>query len=131
VSATILRFPGSAIESGLSAREISDIRAGIASLPGMWRMEVGMARNQPDAPGSAGPAFEVRVYPGRRHTLPDRKFTLAKVDGLVDVVLWADPRVFTDGFSPFGRYRSVGAAIEAIHRDIELMPSFWGISARA
>jgi hypothetical protein len=89
----------------LVGRDLTDISAGVAELPGNWRLDA--------TESVTGGAETARIVPPRGSALPD--FAFARREGFITVRMNA---AGSAGSLVFGVFATANAALDAIHNDI-------------
>ena len=89
----------------LVGRDLTDIAAGVAELPGNWRLDT--------TDSIAGGAESARILPPRDSVLPH--FALARREGFITVRMIA---AGSAGSLVFGVFATANGALDAIHNDV-------------
>ena len=89
----------------LVGRDLTDIAAGVAELPGNWRLDT--------TESITGGAESARILPPRGSALPH--FAFARREGFITVRMIA---AGSAGSLVFGVFATANAALDAIHNDI-------------
>jgi hypothetical protein len=98
-------MPAASTGKFLVGRDLTEITAGVAELPGNWRLDT--------TESLTGGAETARILPPRGSALPH--FALARREGFITVRVTA---AGSAGSLVFGVFATVNAALDAIHDDV-------------
>jgi hypothetical protein len=98
-------MPAASSGTLLVGRDLTEISAGLAELPGSWRLDT--------SESITGGAESARVLPPRGSVLPH--FAFARREGFITVRMIA---AGSAGSLVFGVFATANAALDAIHNDV-------------